>query len=66
MTRPATLEDHLVKLKDAPARVGRSRATIYRWIKEGRVKVLRPGRDKYVFVADLTRAEQETGGRGLR
>lgn len=66
MTRQATFDDHLVKLRDAPARVGRSRATIYRWIKEGRVKVLHPGREKYLFVADLMRAEQETGGRGLR
>lgn len=64
--RETQLTDHFVKLEDAGARVGRSQATIYRWIKEGRVKVVRPKRQKWLSVPDLLAAEQETNGQGLR
>lgn len=37
--------------------VKRSRATIYRWISEGIVRTTRPGRQVYVYRADLDRAE---------
>ena len=66
MKRERMFEDYLTKLKDAPERVGRSKATIYRWIAEGRIKVIRPTRDKYVFTHELLQAERDTGGRGLR
>lgn len=66
MKREVMFSDHLVRLKEAPEFVGRSRSTVYRWIAQGRVKVIRPTREKWVFVADLRRAERETGGRGLR
>ena len=66
MSRRFTVEDYFTKLRDAPSRVGRSRATIYRWIKEGLISVMRDTRDKYILTVDLLRAERDTGGRGLR
>lgn len=60
MTRQATLEDHFVKLEDAGGRVGKSRHTIYRWIRQGRIKVMRIDGAKWLSVPDLLKAELDT------
>lgn len=58
--RTTKLEDHFVKLEDAGARVGKSIHTIYRWIREGRVKVMRTTEGKWLSVPDLLQAEKDT------
>ena len=60
MTRQATLEDHFVKLENAGERVGKSRHTIYRWIRQGRIKVMRIDGAKWLSVPDLLKAELDT------
>lgn len=52
--------DDWINVRDAPERVLRSRATVYRWIKEGRVRTIRPGRGLWVNVPDLLAAESAT------
>lgn len=60
MTRQATLDDHFVKLDEAGERVGKSRHTIYRWIRQGRIKVMRIDGAKWLSVPDLLKAELDT------
>lgn len=60
MTRQATLDDHFVKLEEAGERVGKSRHTIYRWIRQGRIKVMRINGAKWLSVPDLLSAELGT------
>lgn len=60
MTRQATLDDHFVKLEEAGERVGKSRHTIYRWIRQGRIKVMRINGAKWLSVPDLLSAELDT------
>lgn len=60
MTRQATLDDHFVKLEEAGERVGKSRHTIYRWIRQGRIKVMRINGAKWLSVPDLLKAELDT------
>lgn len=55
--RATRLEDHFVKLEDAGERVGKSRRTIYRWVREGHVKVMRVNGKKWLSVPDLLAAE---------
>lgn len=50
----------------APERVNRSKATIYRWVKEGRVTTIRPLRALWLSVPDLLKAERDTRGQGIR
>lgn len=38
-------------------RVGRSRGTIYRWVREGKIQTMQPMRAVYLNVEDLLRAE---------
>lgn len=66
MKRETMFSEHLVRLKDAPSEVNRSKRTVYRWIAQGRLEVIRPGREKYLIRSELLRVEAETGGRGLR
>lgn len=58
--RTTKLEDHFVKLEDAGERVGKSIHTVYRWIREGRVKVMRVNGAKWLSVPDLLQAELDT------
>ncbi len=60
LPRETTLEDHFVLLENAPERVRKSKATIYRWIRDGRVKVMRINGEKWLSVPDLLNAEQDT------
>lgn len=55
-----------IRIADAEELVGRSRRTIYRWVRDGRVRTLRPRRYKYFNQADLIAAEAETRGQGVR
>lgn len=43
---------------DAPARVGRSRATIYAWLAEGNIRTWRPGRKLWLNLPDLLDVER--------
>ncbi|KAB1647484.1 hypothetical protein F8O06_02790 [Pseudoclavibacter sp. CFCC 14310] len=43
---------------DAPARVGRSRATIYAWLTEGNIRTWRPGRKLWLNLPDLLDVER--------
>lgn len=58
--RATNLDDHFVRLEDAPARVEKSIHTVYRWIREGRVKVMRIDGSKWLSVPDLLQAEVDT------
>ena len=58
--RATKLEDHFVKIADAGPRVGKSKHTVYRWIRDGRIKVMRVNGDKWLSVPDLLQAEVDT------
>lgn len=58
--RTTKLEDHFVKIDDAGPRVGKSKHTVYRWIRERRVKVMRIDGVKWLSVPDLLAAELAT------
>lgn len=58
--RTTKLEDHFVKIEDAGPRVGKSVHTVYRWVREGRVKVMRINGAKWLSVPDLLQAELDT------
>lgn len=58
--RATKLEDHFVKIEEAGDRVGKSKHTIYRWIRQRRVKVMRVNGQKWISVPDLLAAEKET------
>ena len=58
--RTTKLDDHFVKLEDAGERVGKSQDTIYRWIRDNRVKVMRINGVKWLSVPDLLQAELDT------
>lgn len=47
-------------MKDAPGRVDRSVSTVYRWLAEGRIRTIRPGRVLWLNLADLLVADSET------
>lgn len=53
-------------LAEAQRKVRRSRATIYRWVQEGRVKTWRPLGRQMFNAADLEQAERDTRGQGMR
>ena len=53
-------------LADAEELVGRSRDAIYRWVREGKVRTIRPLRRRYFNRQDLINTERDTGGRGIR
>lgn len=59
-------ENPWVELGEAQRRTRRSRATIYRWVQEGKVRTWRPIVKRMFHVGDLLAAEKETQGRGLR
>jgi hypothetical protein len=54
------LRDDWVTIKQAMARVRRSRSTIYGWIDAGSVRTMRPLRVLWVNLPDLIRVEAET------
>lgn len=58
--RTPTLEDYFIKLEDAGPRVQKSKHTIYRWIREGRIKVMRIDGVKWLSTPDLLAAERDT------
>lgn len=58
--RETRLEDHFVLLENAPERVRKSKDTIYRWIRDGRIKVMRINGEKWLSVPDLLQAEKDT------
>lgn len=58
--RTTKLDEHFVKLEDAGERVGKSQDTIYRWIRDNRVKVMRINGVKWLSVPDLLQAELDT------
>ncbi|MGR4009217.1 hypothetical protein [Leucobacter sp. 1207-22] len=58
--RTTKLDDHFVKLEDAGERAGKSQHTIYRWIRDERVKVMRINGVKRLSVPDLLQAELDT------
>lgn len=53
-------------IQEAQQRVHRSRATIYRWVKEGRVRTWRPLMKQLLNTEDLLQAESDTRGQGMR
>lgn len=52
-----------IQVHKAPERVGRSKRTVYRWIKDGRVRTIRPLRVLWLNLEDLLRVERETAER---
>lgn len=44
---------------EAPARVGRARSTIYKWVKAGRIRTMRPARVLWLYLPDLLRADRD-------
>jgi excisionase family DNA binding protein len=59
------LEDHWLELSKAPERFGVSRQTIYAWIRKGKVRTLRPGKNLWLSVQDLLKAEKESSARRI-
>lgn len=53
-------------IDDAEQAVGRSRKTIYRWVRDGKVRTIRPWRVRYFNRADLITVERDTRGQGVR
>lgn len=53
------LRDHWIPADEAPERINRSRRTIYRWIADGQIRTLRPGRSLWLNVPDLIRVDRE-------
>lgn len=45
--------------QDAPARVNRGRSTIYKWVKAGRIRTMRPGRALWLYLPDLLKADKD-------
>lgn len=45
--------------QDAPARVNRGRSTIYKWVKAGRIRTMRPARGLWLYLPDLLKADKE-------
>ena len=54
------MRDDWVTIKQAMARVGRSRSTIYQWIETGKVRTMRPLRVVWVNLPDLLTADATT------
>jgi hypothetical protein len=54
------LRDDWVTIKQAMARVRRSRSTIYQWIDGGKVRTMRPLRVLWVNLPDLLSADATT------
>lgn len=52
--------DQWVMMKRAPEKVGCARSTIYKWVKEGKVRSMRPGRELWLYLPDLLKAEAES------
>ena len=55
-----------LQLADAEELVGRARRTIYRWVRENRVRTIRPYRHRYFNRQDLIDTERDTRGQGIR
>jgi excisionase family DNA binding protein len=52
--------DRWVVMSDAPERIGRNRSTIYKWVKAGKIRTMRPGRALWLYLPDLLSAEKES------
>ena len=53
------MRDDWVTIKQAMERVGRSRSTIYNWIRGGSVRTMRPLRVLWIYLPDVIRAEAQ-------
>lgn len=49
-----------IMMKDAHEKVGCARSTIYKWVKAGKVRSLRPGKELWLYIPDLMKAEAES------
>lgn len=55
--------DDWMPIRKAAHRVGRGLSTVYRWIEEDRVRVMRVHRKTFVFVPDLIDTAARPTGR---
>ena len=55
-----------ISIDEAEELVGRARRTIYRWVRDGKVRTMRPRVHRYFNRADLIATERDTLGRGVR
>lgn len=49
-----------IMMKDAHEKVGCARSTIYKWVKGGKVRSMRPGKELWLYIPDLLKAEAES------
>lgn len=52
--------DQWIMMKDAPSELGRARSTIYKWVKARKIRTLRPGKELWLYLPDLKKAEAES------
>lgn len=52
--------DAWVMMKAAASRINRDRATVYRWVKAGKIRVWRPKRELWLYLPDLLKAEEDS------
>ena len=52
--------DDWVQLEQAMQTTGKSKPTIYRWVADGKVRMLKPGKVAWFNLSDLRRARSET------
>ncbi len=52
--------DKWIMMKRAPEAIGCARSTIYKWVKEGKVRSMRPGKELWLYLPDLKKAEAES------
>ena len=52
--------DDWVQLDEAMRITGRAKPTLYRWIKEGKVKAIQPAKALWLNVHDLRQARRDT------
>lgn len=51
--------DDWVLMKQAHERIGCARSTVYKWVKAGKVRKYRPGKELWLYLPDLLAAEAE-------
>lgn len=52
--------DQWIMMKSAPEKIGCARSTIYKWVKQGKVRSMRPGKELWLYLPDLRKAEAES------
>ena len=55
--------DYWIKREDAPAAYGRTERTIRQWVKDGKVRTMRPMFQLYLYRPDLAKCEAATANR---